>query len=70
MTLLKSRSLKELNNKMLSMGDIKLYALNTLTLGVTTFSNLEMGLKVLLLLVSIGYTLTRWIKLRETQDDK
>lgn len=47
------------------MGDIKIYALNTMTLGVTTFSNLEMGLKVLLLLVSIGYTLTRWVKLKE-----
>ena len=52
------------------MGDIKIYALNTMTLSVTTFSNLEMGLKVLLLLVSIGYTLKRWVKLKEEQDDK
>ena len=52
------------------MGDIKIYALNTMTLGVTTFSNLEMGLKVLLLLVSIGYTLTRWAKLKDTSNDK
>ena len=49
------------------MGDIKIYALNTMTLGVTTFSNLEMGLKVLLLLVSIGYTLTRWVKLKDDE---
>tara|TARA_R110002126_G_scaffold11278_5_gene50963 strand:- start:77 stop:244 length:168 start_codon:yes stop_codon:yes gene_type:complete len=55
---------------MVNMGDIKIYALNTMTLGVTTFSNLEMGLKVLLLLVSIGYTLTRWVKLKEEQNDK
>jgi len=52
------------------MGDIKIYALNTMTLGVTTFSNLEMGLKVLLLLVSIGYTLTRWAKLKDAPNDK
>ena len=44
---------------------LKLYVINASTLGVTTFSNLEMGLKVLLLLVSIGYTLTRWVKLKE-----
>tara|TARA_R110000822_G_scaffold141180_3_gene278900 strand:+ start:421 stop:579 length:159 start_codon:yes stop_codon:yes gene_type:complete len=52
------------------MGDAKIFALNTMTLSVTTFSNLEMGLKVLLLLVSIGYTLTRWVKLKNTGDDK
>jgi len=52
---------------MFNMGDIKIYALNTMTLGVTTFSNLEMGLKVLLLLVSIGYTLTRWVKLKDDE---
>jgi hypothetical protein len=52
---------------MVNMGDIKIYALNTMTLSVTTFSNLEMGLKVLLLLVSIGYTLTRWVKLKDDE---
>jgi hypothetical protein len=52
------------------MGDIKIYALNTMTLGITTFSNLENSLKVILLLISIGYTLTRWFKLKNTKDDK
>ena len=28
------------------MGDLKLYVINTLTLGVTTFTNIEMGLKM------------------------
>tara|TARA_B110000037_G_C17064880_1_gene483384 strand:- start:658 stop:828 length:171 start_codon:yes stop_codon:yes gene_type:complete len=54
----------------LSMADLKLYTLNTFTLGITTFSSLEMGLKVFLLVVSIGYTLTRWIKLKNTVNDK
>ncbi len=55
---------------MFCMGDIKLYMANMLTLSVTTFTNIEMGLKVLLLLVSIGYTLTRWAKLKDTSNDK
>ena len=55
---------------MTRMGDLKLYTLNTLTLGVTTFSDLEMGLKVLLLLVSIGYTLSRWVRLSDSEKEK
>ena len=55
---------------MTRMADLKLYTLNTLTLGITTFSDLEMGLKILLLLVSIGYTLTRWVKLKSPTNDK
>jgi hypothetical protein len=55
---------------MTHMADLKLYTLNVLTLGITTFSDLEMGLKILLLLVSIGYTLTRWVKLKNASHDK
>jgi hypothetical protein len=50
------------------MSDIKLYSLNTITLSVTTFSDLEMGLKILLLLVSIGYTLNRWVRLSNNKN--
>jgi hypothetical protein len=47
------------------MGDLKLYVINTLTLGVTTFTNIEMGLKVILLLLSIGYTLSKWLNVKK-----
>ncbi len=43
----------------------KLYIINASTLGVTTFTNIEMGLKVVLLLVTIGYTIDKWIKLKK-----
>jgi hypothetical protein len=46
---------------------IKLYIINASTLGVTTFTNIEMGLKIILLLVTIGYTLDKWIKLKKNK---
>lgn len=46
---------------------IKLYIINASTLGVTTFTTLEMGLKILLLAVTIGYTITKWIKLKKNK---
>ena len=50
----------------MDLGDIKIFTLNTFTLGLTTFANLEMGLKIILLITSIGYTLVRWFKLHKT----
>jgi hypothetical protein len=44
---------------------IKLYIINASTLGVTTFTNIEMGLKLILLLVTIGYTVDKWLKLKK-----
>ena len=49
----------------MNIGDIKLYAINTTTLGVTTFAQIEMSLKVLLLLVTIDYTIHKWSKLKK-----
>lgn len=46
---------------------IKLYIINASTLGVTTFTNIEMGLKVVLLLVTIGYTIDKWIKFKKNK---
>ncbi len=48
----------------MSINDFKLYAINTTTLGVTTFAKIEMGLKLLLLVVTIGYTVHKWIELK------
>jgi len=49
----------------MSFTDLKLYAMNAGALGITTFTQLEDGLKVLLLLLTIGYTITKWLKLRK-----
>jgi hypothetical protein len=49
---------------------IKLYVINASTLGVTTFTTLEMGLKILLLAVTIGYTIDKWLKLRKERNKK
>jgi hypothetical protein len=49
---------------------LKLYAINGSTLGVTTFTNIEMGLKLILLLVTIGYTIGKWIDLKNNKDGK
>ena len=44
----------------MSLNELKLYAINGSTLGVTTFTKIEDGLKILLLLVTIGYTIAKW----------
>ena len=45
--------------------DIKLYLLNAISFGVTMMDWLEPVLKVLLLLVTIGYTAHKWWKLNK-----
>lgn len=50
--------------------DIKLYMINTLSLSVTTFSTLETTLKIILLCVTIGYTITKWISINDDKDNK
>lgn len=52
----------------MSISDLKLYALNTTTM-VVTFINIESTLKILLLVVSIGYTLQRWYMMNEAKND-
>ena len=44
--------------------DVKLYAINLTTMAVT-MTSIEVYLKILLLLVTIGYTLSKWVKLKE-----
>jgi len=49
---------------------LKLYAINGSTLGVTTVANLEMGLKIILLLVTIGYTIAKWWEIKSNKNGK
>jgi|TARA_B110000259_G_scaffold157041_1_gene178817 hypothetical protein len=47
---------------------LKLYVINASTLGVTTFTTLEMGLKIFLLAITIGYTITKWVNLKKENE--
>ena len=53
----------------MTIDDIKLYALNTTTLGATTFMPFEDILKIVLLLVTIGYTISKWIGVKKRKDN-
>ena len=46
----------------MNVQDLKIYLLNSFAL-VISFSNIEMVLKILLLVVSIGYTSMKWYDL-------
>ena len=49
----------------MNASDIKLYVMNASTLGVTTFTQIEDSLKILLLIITIGYTLSKWINIKK-----
>tara|TARA_R100001510_G_C7653498_1_gene211752 strand:+ start:2359 stop:2526 length:168 start_codon:yes stop_codon:yes gene_type:complete len=49
---------------------LKLYVINGSTLGVTTIANIEMGLKIILLLVTIGYTVAKWKEIKSNKHGK
>ncbi len=49
------------------MSDIKLYFLNVGTLAIS-FTTIDMTLKILLLMVSIGYTINKWWLLQKKHD--
>ena len=42
--------------------DLKIYVINIVTMAIT-MTQIEMFLKITLLLVSIGYTLTKWYEI-------
>lgn len=44
----------------MSLNELKLYVINGSTLGLTTFAQIEDSLKIVLLLVTIGYTIAKW----------
>jgi hypothetical protein len=46
--------------------DLKIYALNLFSLAVS-FTNIELVLRILLVLISIAYTIAKWYKM--TKDD-
>ena len=44
---------------MMNLTDLKIYALNTSVLAIN-FTNIELGLKIILTVVAIGYTGHKW----------
>jgi len=46
---------------------LRVYALNLSAMTVSTFDILEDSLKILLLLVSIGYTIQKWYEIRKNK---
>ena len=48
----------------MTLGDIKLYALNLSTIAIS-MTQIDDILKMILLLVTIGYTVNKWIHLKK-----
>lgn len=44
---------------------LRVYALNLSAMTISTFDMLEDGLKLVLLVVSIGYTIQKWYEIRK-----
>ena len=53
----------------MNFDQLKIYLINGGTLGVTTFTQIEMGLKIILLVVTIGYTISKWMDIKKDKDE-
>ena len=47
--------------------NLRIYMINGSTLGLTTFMHIEDWLKIILLVVTIGYTIAKWSKVKEDE---
>jgi len=52
----------------MDLQDLKLYLVNSLSL-IISLSNIEMTLKIVLLLASIGYTITKWVEIYKKKNN-
>lgn len=50
---------------MIGIDDLKLYCLNITSFTIASMDWLEPALKIILLVVTIGYTVNKWLKLRK-----
>jgi len=53
----------------MNYNEVKLWMIN-MTVITVTFTQIENVLKLLLLLVSIGYSIDKWVKLRKKKKDE
>jgi|TARA_R100001463_G_scaffold93009_1_gene147753 hypothetical protein len=49
---------------------LEVAAVNGTVLSVTTFSNIELALKIILLVVSIAYTVDKWYSQKKKYNEK
>jgi len=49
----------------MSVSDVKMYSMSVGALSVSMLNQVEDWLKITLLLVTIGYTLSKWTKLKK-----
>jgi|TARA_R110002124_G_scaffold61224_2_gene167906 hypothetical protein len=49
---------------------LEVAAVNGTVLSVTTFTNLEIALKIILLVVSIAYTIDKWYSQKKKHNEK
>jgi hypothetical protein len=54
--------IKKIKNK---MSDLKLYLINGSTLVTTTVVPIQDWLKIILLLITIGYTIAKWTRIKK-----
>lgn len=52
----------------MSVSDLKMYILNASTLAIS-MTQLEVWLKLILLCVTIGYTVSKWVNIKKKEDD-
>ena len=48
--------------------DLRIYMINGSVMGLATFSQIEDWLKLILLLVTIGYTISKWTKIKKEDE--
>jgi hypothetical protein len=49
--------------------NIKVYMINGSVVGLATFSQIEDWLKIILLIVTIGYTVAKWTKVEKEKKE-
>jgi len=49
---------------------LEVATVNGTVLGLTTFSNIELALKIILLVVSIAYTIDKWYSQKKKYNEK
>tara|TARA_X000001382_G_scaffold8666_1_gene6272 strand:- start:2901 stop:3065 length:165 start_codon:yes stop_codon:yes gene_type:complete len=54
----------------MDLNSVKLYAINLSAITVSTMDILEDSLKILLLVVTIGYTLQKWWEIKNKKKDE
>lgn len=54
-----------LKSKIMDTTSFKVYLMNLSTMTITTIDQIESALKILLLVVTIGYTIQKWYEIKK-----